>query len=115
MDNPIGSAKTACEWNAKRYRQQSSARHPIEDADGARRKCILLDMLPGAEPLQRFGGIGSNLQAGADLAQTGALLKNEGTCADSRQAERRREPGNAAAGNDDWKAGVLHSCLLRAP
>src|SRR5579862_5350807 len=70
------------------------------DRDRARR-------LADAEIVEGVKSIGAELDSGADLAQRRCLLEHGDALSRARQGERRREPANAAAGNQEMLLGSL--------
>jgi hypothetical protein len=60
------------------------------------------------QPNERLAGVGRELDAGADLGQLGASFQHDAAEADLCQRQRRGQPTDPAAGDDDraWRAHV---------
>ena len=63
------------------------------------------------EPDQNAGGVGRELNAGAGFFQLRRLLEHGGAKAGARQRQRRRQPCDAGAGDDDMTLGRQGSML----
>src|SRR5215475_6894972 len=62
--------------------------------------------------------IGAELDAGADLAELGRLLQHPDRDAVAGERISRREPADAAAGDEDrfiFFVSLRHACFLAAP
>ena len=67
--------------------------------------------LADAQGIEGREGVGPELDAGADLADLGGLFEHLHCQALPRQRQRRREPADAAAGDDDR---IVHRCPFMA-
>ena len=64
--------------------------------------------LADAERVEGGEGVGRELHASADLADLGRLLEHLDAKAALRQSERRSQPADASAGDDDGLARARH-------
>jgi len=74
---------------------------PVEHQEMLDENRLLLHQPADPERVERVPGVGRDLDAGADLAELRGLLEHHRAEPLARQRERRGEPADAAAGDDD--------------
>ena len=105
MDRPIGRAIAALGVRPERNTHDLVARAAGHHADRLRRNHQGREALAQAERDQHAGGIGSELNSGAGLFQSSGLLEHGDAQAGARQRQRRRQPRDPGAGDDDVTRG----------
>ena len=112
----VGIAEALGEARIERDVDHLLAGHAVHHQQALDEHRFLLHELADAERIERVPGVGRELDAGADLAELGRLLEDDGFEALAREAERHGEAADAAAGDDDglrvsrggWRCHRVH-------
>ena len=105
MDRPIGRAVAALGVVAQRNAHDLAAGAARHHADRLRRHDGGRQLFAQAERDQHAGGVGRELDSGAGLFELGGLFEHGCAQAGARQRQRRRQPRDAGAGDDDMTRG----------
>ena len=116
MHHHVAIAVTTHEARAKFDARDLAAVARIDHHRIIRKHRVGDDLFKYAERIEHARGVGCQLDAGADLAEDGGLLQNPHTNAAPRQRQRRRQPANAATGNQhrpSRNAHVMYAAATR--
>ena len=111
----VGVAEAGGEALVERDIDHPLGAHAVHHEQPLDENGLLLHQAADAEGVERMPGVGSELDAGADLAELRRLLEHHRTEAFAREGERGGEAADAAAG-DDHRIFVsrLHCSMLSA-
>ena len=104
MDGPVRCAVTAFAIG-QRNTHDLAAGAAVHHAHGMRRDHRGCQQVAQAEVDEDAGGVGRQLDAGADLFKAGGLFEHGDAQAVARQRQRSGQPSDAGAGHDDMTRG----------
>ena len=114
MHDGVGVLKALAERLIQRHARDLLARCRIHQHQRVDIDSHFARRIADAEVIEAMKSVGPELNAGADLAELRRFLEHEAGKAFLSEAERRGQPADAAAGDEDALSGG-HRCLFPLP
>ena len=114
MDHRIGVAEAGPERIVERHHGDRFGGHRVHQAQFVDIDRHRPRRIADAEPVEGVEGVRAKLDAGADLAELRCLFEHDRGESGAREPERRGQPADAAAGDENGKGRVAGGAVGHA-